>query len=120
MGTKLTMARHGMEGQRCPGLHEEEGCQQIKGGDPSPLLCPGKTQLECRARLFSVVSGDSSRGNGLLLKYSKFSLNTGKNCFCFTTKVVSHGDRLPGDVVESPSLERFKMQLDAALGNPLF
>lgn len=47
VGTKLTIARRGMEGQRHPALHEEEGCQKVKGGDPSPLLCLGEMQLKC-------------------------------------------------------------------------
>ena len=36
--------------QQCPlqsGLHSEECCQQLKGDDPSPLLRPGETHLEC-------------------------------------------------------------------------
>jgi len=28
----------GKEGQQPPGLHQEEFCQQVEGGDPSPLL----------------------------------------------------------------------------------
>lgn len=47
VGPKLTIARCGMEEQWYSGLHEEEGCQQVKGGDPSPLLCLGETQLKC-------------------------------------------------------------------------
>lgn len=29
------------ESQRCPGLHQEELCQQVEGGEPSPLLGTG-------------------------------------------------------------------------------
>jgi len=31
----------GQEGQWCPGVHLKECGQQVKGGDPAPLLCPG-------------------------------------------------------------------------------
>ena len=30
------------EGQLHPGLHKKEHGQQVKGGDPPPLLCPGE------------------------------------------------------------------------------
>ena len=30
------------EGQWDPGVHQEEGGQQVEGGSPSPLLCPGE------------------------------------------------------------------------------
>ena len=33
----------GQEGQRYPGLHSEECCQQVKGGDRPSLLSPGET-----------------------------------------------------------------------------
>lgn len=36
-----------MEDQQPPYLHETEHCQQVMGGDPSPLLSPGETHLEC-------------------------------------------------------------------------
>ena len=35
----------------------------------------------------------------------------------FTVKVVRHWNRLPKDVVDTPSLETFKTRLDQALGN---
>ena len=33
----------GQESQLEPGVHLKERGQQIKGGDPPPLLCPGET-----------------------------------------------------------------------------
>lgn len=28
--------------QTCPGVHQKKGDQQVKGGDFTPLLCPGE------------------------------------------------------------------------------
>ncbi|KFV75811.1 hypothetical protein N308_01053, partial [Struthio camelus australis] len=52
--------------------------------------------------------------NGHKLKYRKFSLNIRKHFF--TVRVIKH-NRLPGETVDSPSLEIFKTQLDLALNN---
>jgi len=68
---------------------------------------------EAGVGLFSQLTSNSMKDNGRTLRQGSLRLDIRKN-FC-TERVVRHWNRLPREVVDSPSLEMVKKNVDVAL-----
>ena len=62
-----------------------------------------------------MACSNKARGNGHKLEHRKLHTNTRKNFI----SVTEHWNRLPRQVVESPTVEIFRTHLDALLCNLL-
>jgi len=67
--------------------------------------------------LFMGVDSDRTRGKGFKLRQGRFRLDIRRKFFI--RRVMTHGNRLPKEIMDAPSGEAFKARLDVALDSPV-